>query len=69
MKIGQLDLVKRSTKNTAMAANWSRSLKASAATEALSKSISEAALIFNSLKIILLEIYYLPIKRAVSSFF
>jgi len=51
-----------------MAANWSRLLKASIATEALSKSISKAALIFNSLKTTLLEIHCSLIKRAVGSF-
>jgi len=51
-----------------MAANRSRSSKASAATEALSESISKAALMFNSLKMTLLEIHCSPIKRAVGSF-
>lgn len=51
-----------------MAANRSRLSKASAATEALGESISEAALIFNSLKTTLLEIHCLPIKRAAGSF-
>ena len=55
-------------KNVAIAANWSRSLKASVATEALSESINKAALVFNSLKTTLLEIYCSPIKRAVGSF-
>ena len=51
-----------------MATNRSRSLKASIATEALSESISEAALMFNSLKTTLLEIHCSPIKRSVGSF-
>jgi len=37
-------------------------------TEALSKSISKAVVIFESLKITLLVIYSSPIKKAVGSF-
>lgn len=60
--------MKRSTKNTAKAANQSRLLKTSAVTEALSESISEAAATFKSLKITLLAIHSSPIKKAVGSF-
>lgn len=66
-KAKNLDLVKRSTKNAAIAANRSR-LSKSAVTEALSASISQATETFDSLKATLLAMHVSPIEKAVGSF-
>jgi len=67
-KVKRLELIKRLIKNAAKATNQSHLLKTLVVTEALSESISKAAVTFKLLKITLLAIYSSPIKKAVGSF-
>jgi len=64
----RLDLVRRLTKNAAIAANRSRPLKLLKVTDALNETIFKVITIFNSLNITLLAIQSLLIKRAVGNF-
>ena len=64
----RLNLVRRLTKNAAIAANRSHLLKSLKVTDILNKTIFKATIIFNSLNMTLLAIQSSPIKRAVGDF-
>jgi hypothetical protein len=67
-KAKDLNMVRRSTKNAAKAANRSYSSRTVKGSEALSESISKATAAFSALETTLLALKSSPIERAVCSF-